>query len=161
VSSGYLPEGQRADAARPDAARRRRSGVADAGGCPAAGHRLVRRRASRRLAAVPLAAPLALRRLPRRRRRSWRAATGLDDTQRSQQWTIDRESGLLTHWQVDGVEQLLTRCATSLCARRWTTTSASAKWSASIPTPGSSAGKRRAVRPQRALRAVRRPAPGP
>ncbi|WP_142901188.1 hypothetical protein, partial [Klebsiella pneumoniae] len=26
----------------------------------------------------------------------------------SQQWTIDRESGLLTHWQVEGVEQLLT-----------------------------------------------------
>lgn len=26
----------------------------------------------------------------------------------SQQWIINRESGLLTHWQVDGVEQLLT-----------------------------------------------------
>lgn len=26
----------------------------------------------------------------------------------SQQWVIERESGLLTHWQVDGVEQLLT-----------------------------------------------------
>jgi beta-galactosidase len=26
----------------------------------------------------------------------------------SQQWTVDRESGLFTHWQVDGVEQLLT-----------------------------------------------------
>ncbi|MDV2875173.1 beta-galactosidase [Phytobacter diazotrophicus] len=26
----------------------------------------------------------------------------------SQQWIIDRQSGLLTHWQVDGVEQLLT-----------------------------------------------------
>ena len=26
----------------------------------------------------------------------------------TQQWTIDRQSGLLTHWQVDGAEQLLT-----------------------------------------------------
>jgi hypothetical protein len=51
----------------------------------------------------------------------------LDRTQGSQQWIIDRQSGLLTHWQAEGVEQLLTRCATSSFAPRWTTISASAR----------------------------------
>lgn len=58
----------------------------------------------------PLAAPLALR-----GPRSAGIAPALESSDAawivrsgSQQWTIDRQSGLLTHWQVDGVEQLLT-----------------------------------------------------
>ncbi|HFK3785587.1 TPA: beta-galactosidase [Klebsiella oxytoca] len=58
----------------------------------------------------PLAAPLALR-----GPRSAGSAPALESSDAawivrsgSQQWTIDRQSGLLTHWQVDGVEQLLT-----------------------------------------------------
>lgn len=58
----------------------------------------------------PLAAPLALR-----DPRSADIAPALESSDAawivrsgSQQWTIDRQSGLLTHWQVDGVEQLLT-----------------------------------------------------
>ena len=58
----------------------------------------------------PLAAPLALR-----GPRSDGSAPALESSDAawivrsgSQQWTIDRQSGLLTHWQVDGVEQLLT-----------------------------------------------------
>lgn len=58
----------------------------------------------------PIAAPLALRRPA-----PTGTAPALDGsdaawTVRSgaQQWTVDRESGLLTRWQVDGVEQLLT-----------------------------------------------------
>ncbi|EHT9904024.1 TPA: beta-galactosidase [Klebsiella oxytoca] len=58
----------------------------------------------------PLAAPLALR-----GPRSADIAPALESSDAawivrsgSQQWTIDRQSGLLTHWQVDGVEQLLT-----------------------------------------------------
>lgn len=58
----------------------------------------------------PLAAPLALR-----GPRSAGIAPALESSDTawivrsgSQQWTIDRQSGLLTHWQVDGVEQLLT-----------------------------------------------------
>ncbi|HGL4479503.1 TPA: beta-galactosidase [Klebsiella oxytoca] len=58
----------------------------------------------------PLAAPLALRGT-----RSAGIAPALESSDAawivrsgSQQWTIDRQSGLLTHWQVDGVEQLLT-----------------------------------------------------
>lgn len=58
----------------------------------------------------PLAAPLALR-----GPRSACIAPALESSDAawivrsgSQQWTIDRQSGLLTHWQVDGVEQLLT-----------------------------------------------------
>lgn len=58
----------------------------------------------------PLAAPLALRRPSpvgtapalESSDAAWTVRSG------SQQWTIDRESGLLTHWQVEGVEQLLT-----------------------------------------------------
>ncbi|EMJ4785900.1 beta-galactosidase [Klebsiella oxytoca] len=57
----------------------------------------------------PLAAPLALR-----GPRSAGSAPALESSDAawivrsgSQQWTIDRQSGLLTHWQVDGVEQLL------------------------------------------------------
>ncbi|MGM1329084.1 beta-galactosidase domain 4-containing protein, partial [Klebsiella michiganensis] len=57
----------------------------------------------------PLAAPLALRRPSpvgtapalESSDAAWTVRSG------SQQWTIDRESGLLTHWQVEGVEQLL------------------------------------------------------
>ncbi|HEJ8280020.1 TPA: beta-galactosidase [Klebsiella oxytoca] len=58
----------------------------------------------------PLAAPLVLR-----GPRSAGSAPALESSDAawivrsgSQQWTIDRQSGLLTHWQVDGVEQLLT-----------------------------------------------------
>lgn len=58
----------------------------------------------------PLAAPLALR-----GPRSAGSTPALESSDAawivrsgSQQWTIDRQSGLLTHWQVDGVEQLLT-----------------------------------------------------
>ncbi|AVL82426.1 beta-galactosidase [Klebsiella oxytoca] len=58
----------------------------------------------------PLAAPLALR-----GPRSAGSAPALESSDAawivrsgSQQWTIDRQSGRLTHWQVDGVEQLLT-----------------------------------------------------
>ncbi|HFT6597044.1 TPA: beta-galactosidase [Klebsiella oxytoca] len=58
----------------------------------------------------PLAAPLALR-----GPRSAGSAPALESSDAawivrsgSQQWTIDRQSGLLTHWQVDSVEQLLT-----------------------------------------------------
>ncbi|HDS6407668.1 TPA: beta-galactosidase [Klebsiella oxytoca] len=58
----------------------------------------------------PLAAPLALR-----GPRSAGSAPALESSDAawivrsgSQQWTIDRQSGLLTHWQVDGVQQLLT-----------------------------------------------------
>ncbi len=58
----------------------------------------------------PLAAPLALRDpapagaapVLESSDSAWTVRSG------SQQWIIDRESGLLTHWQVDGVEQLLT-----------------------------------------------------
>ncbi|MBZ7662550.1 MULTISPECIES: beta-galactosidase [Klebsiella] len=58
----------------------------------------------------PLAAPLALRSPAptgtapalEGSDAAWTVRSG------SQQWTVDRESGLLTRWQVDGVEQLLT-----------------------------------------------------
>lgn len=58
----------------------------------------------------PLAAPLVLRNpspagtapVLDSSDRAWLVRCG------SQQWTVDRQSGLLSHWQVDGVEQLLT-----------------------------------------------------
>ncbi|MGY6029572.1 beta-galactosidase [Phytobacter sp. AG2a] len=58
----------------------------------------------------PLAAPLVLRALQaggdapelEGSESAWTVRHG------AQQWTIDRQSGLLSHWQVDGVERLLT-----------------------------------------------------
>ena len=69
----------------------------------AAGHRVAWQQ-------FALAAPLVLR-TPQpagdapeleRSDSAWTVRSGL------QQWVIDRQSGLLTHWQMDGVEQLLT-----------------------------------------------------
>lgn len=69
----------------------------------AAGHRVAWQQ-------FPLAAPLVIRNPP-----SAGTAPALECSDGAwtvlcgaQQWTIDRQSGLLTHWQIDGVEQLLT-----------------------------------------------------
>ncbi len=79
----------------------------------------VRRRASRRPAAVPARRPAgAAPAFPVGTAPALESSDAARTVRSgSQQWTIDRESGLLTHWQVEGCGTAADAAARPVCAR--------------------------------------------